>query len=359
MPRVLLDLRMVHGRLHGIARYALELACRLPRIAPDFEFMGLTAPGGLPTELGPLTPDIPQISARVSFLSPLEQITFPIDLRQSQCDLFHATSFSLPALWPGRLVATLHDANHLALPEEYGLTHQIYFRAVVRPRAVTARALLTVSEFSRQELSKHLGISEFRFQTVRLGVSDIYRPPSPEKVTGLRARLHLPERYFALLGNRKRFKNLQTIAAIAHRLPAPVVLLAGEGAAVRCGFGSAAIELGPLAEVDLPVLLGGALGVLVPSRYEGFGLPALEAMASGAPVLASRATALPEVVGEAGILLNPDDSQAWLQACQQIATRPSLREERVRLGLERAARFQWDDCALQTAAVYRRALERR
>jgi hypothetical protein len=110
--RVLIDLRMVSGRLHGIARYALELARVLPALAPDLAFEGLGPPSGLP-ELGRLAPAFAVHAAPASFLSPLEQPALASVLRRLRPSLFHATSFSVPLLWRGPLVATLHDAAHL------------------------------------------------------------------------------------------------------------------------------------------------------------------------------------------------------------------------------------------------------
>src|SRR5215471_1995158 len=100
---------MVRGRLHGIARYALELARRLPPLAPDWEFVGLTGPDGLSSAAGGLEPKIPLVRCPAGYLSPLEQPMLLASLIKLSCDLFHATSFSLPGLWRGCLVATLHD----------------------------------------------------------------------------------------------------------------------------------------------------------------------------------------------------------------------------------------------------------
>ena len=155
--KVLIDLRMVRGHLHGIARYALELARRLPALEPGWQFTGLTAPGGMPDDLGELHPRIPLVKAGAEFLSMTEQPSLLADLIRHRPDLFHATSFSVPALWPGKLVATLHDANHLALSESASVTRTAYYRLVVGPRASRAQALITVSEFSRRELAAHLG----------------------------------------------------------------------------------------------------------------------------------------------------------------------------------------------------------
>lgn len=354
--KVLLDLRMVRGPLHGIARYALELARRLPPLEPGWQFVGLTAPEGVPDDLGPLAPRIPLVKASSPFLSPIEQATLPTDLLRVRPDLFHATSFSVPAMWPGRLVATIHDATHLALPESASVSRAAYYRLVVAPRARRANALITVSEFSRGEIATHLGLPPERLQVIANGVDTSFHMPGSSELEDFRARRGLPPPYLAAIGSTKAHKNLKVLLPIVDGLPSPLVLLAGRGARRTLGFPEKVIELSPLPDAELVRFYAGACAVLVPSRYEGFGLPALEAMACGAPVVAAAAGAHPEVVGGAGLLVSPDNSLAWREACLRLFRDEALRRELSQKGRERAARFSWDDCVRQTLQVYRRAL---
>ncbi|MFZ5471266.1 MAG: glycosyltransferase family 4 protein [Myxococcota bacterium] len=356
MPKVLIDLRMVRGPLHGIARYALELARRLPALAPDWSFAGLVGPAPLPEGLGALRPTLPLQRCAAPFLSPLEQPALLAALLRSRCDLFHATSFSLPGLWPGKLVATLHDANHLALPESSSPGRMAYYRLIVGPRAKAAKALLTVSEFSRDELARHLGLSPFKLQVISPGVDAAYRFASPSELAEFRARRGLPARYFAAVGNEKPHKNLKLLVKVVQALPAPLALVAGAGAASRLGLPRSVIDLGRLPEEEMPLFYGGATALLLPSRYEGFGLPALEAMACGCPVIAARAGALPEVLGEAGVLVDPDDGEAWIDAAQQVARDEQLRRKLMDKGRARSERFSWDECVQRTWVAYQRAL---
>ena len=351
--RVLIDLRMVSGRLHGIARYALELAKVLPALAPDLTFEGLGPPGGLP-ELGPLAPAMPVHAAPAGFLSPLEQPGLAAVLRRLRPDLFHATSFSVPLFWRGPLVATLHDAAHLVRSVEFGPLTAIYYRLVVRPTVRRARGLLTVSEFARGELSSRLGVPGSRWSVVPPGVDARFRPPSAEERLAVRARYALPPRYLLAVGNSKPYKNLALLARIAARLPVPLVLLAGDGAARV--FPRPTKVLHEVDEEHLPPLYGGAEALLLPSRHEGFGLPALEAMAAGTPVLAARAGSLPEVTGGAAELLDPDAPEAWLAASKSLVADPVLRARWVSAGRERARAYTWERCARQTLAVYRAAM---
>ncbi len=359
-PRILLDLRMVQGSLHGIARYALELARRLPALEPSWTFEALVPPGGLasPAEFGALQPpsSLRLHRARVPFLHPLEQPTLALDLLRVRPSLFHATSFSLPGLWPGRLVATLHDANHLALPQHYGAAQRAYYRVVVGPRAARSNALVTVSDFSRAELARFLSLPPERFQVISNGVDARFRPLPSSDLNALRERLSLPARFVLAVGNEKPHKGLRTLAQVADALGAPVVLLAGEGAAKTLGFPSTTRDLGTVPEEDLPRLYAAASVLAFPSVYEGFGLPALEAMACGTPVVAASGSSLEEVCGPAALFFSPGDATALRDAILRFLHDPRLRDERSQWGLERASRFSWDNCARQTLEVYRRVL---
>jgi glycosyltransferase involved in cell wall biosynthesis len=355
---VLIDLRMVRGPLHGIARYALELARLMPQLEPGWQFLGLIGPDGLPDDLGELQPRIPLERSLSGFLTPTEQPTLLASLLKVRPDLFHATSFSVPLLWGGPLVATLHDATHLALPEGQTPVQRGYYKLVVEPRAKRAKALLTVSEFSRREIARHLGISEYRLQVIPNGVDQMFKESTAAELEDFRKRRGLPPRYFAAIGSVKPHKNLALLKPIVDRLPAPLALLAGRGARRALGFPEGSvIELSPLSDADLILFYGGATGVMVPSRYEGFGLPALEAMACGAPVIAAAAGAHLEIATNAALLVSPDDPEAWLEAAARLHRDPALREQLGSAGKERAARFSWRDCAQRTLEVYRRALQ--
>lgn len=347
---------MVRGPLHGIARYALELARRIPPLEPGWQFVGLTGPDGVPGDLGELAPRIPLVRCAADFLAPMEQPALTAALFRQRPELFHATSFSLPALWPGRLVATIHDANHLAIEESRSRSRTAYYRLIVAPRARRASALITVSAFSRAELATHLDLAPERLQVIANGVDSTFRPPPESELADFRARRGLPPRYFAAIGSHKAHKNLAVLRSIANELPAPLALLAGRGARRALGFPESILEVSPLPDADLVRFYAASTAVLVPSRYEGFGLPALEAMACGAPVIAADAGAHREVVGEAGLLIPPDDPGAWRAACQRVVRDDELRRALAQRGVARAARFSWDDCAQRTLQVYRRAL---
>jgi glycosyltransferase involved in cell wall biosynthesis len=158
------------------------------------------------------------------------------------------------------------------------------------------------------------------------------------------------------VGNPKPHKNLRLLAELAPALPYPVALAAGRGVKEQLCFPASSIELPSISEEEMPLFYAGAIALLLPSKYEGFGFPALEAMSCGCPVIAARAGSLPEVTGEAGLLLPPEDVGAWREAALRLLRDEALRRDLVEKGRQRARRFSWEECARQTLAVYERVL---
>ncbi len=346
---------MVSGRLHGIARYALELARVLPSLAPDLTFEGLGPPGGLP-ELGPLAPAFPVHPAPAGFLSPLEQPALAAVLRRLRPALFHATSFSVPLLWRGPLVATLHDAAHLVRSAEFGRLTAVYYRVVVRPTVQRARALLTVSEFARGELASRLGVPESRWSVVPPGV-DAALPAAHGGGASRRSgrSLGLPPRYLLAVGNSKPYKNLALLARIAARLPVPLVLLAGDGAgaglppahpgAVRGGRGAPPRALRQRRGPAAPLAARGLRAAC--ARGDGHrdaGARRQRRLAPGGDRRRGRA-ARP---GRSGGVDRREQRARGRHRC--------LRARWASAGRERARAFTWERCARHTLAVYRSAL---
>ncbi|MHB1846323.1 MAG: glycosyltransferase family 4 protein, partial [Deltaproteobacteria bacterium] len=303
--RVALDLRMVGRQPHGIARYAKALWEGLPP-EPGVELVALTGPE---TEAASVRPGDRIVRCRAPFLSAAEQLELPLVLARHRVELLHATSFSVPAAWRGPLVLTLHDLNHLANPGWYGPGRLFYYERLVGPAARRAVRLLTVSRFSAGEISRRLDVAQAAIVTAPIAIEAGFVPQTPERLAAVRARLGLPERYVLFLGNGKPHKNVALLVSALGRCRVPVpALLCGQGVTAAVGrLPPGARTLERVQDDELPALYGGALAFAFPSRYEGFGLPPLEAAACGTPVLVARGTAMDEIWEGVVPLLSPDD----------------------------------------------------
>ena len=283
--------------------------------------------------------------------------------------LGHVPYLAPPLISP-RAVVTVHDLIPLALPAYgAGRGQALYFR-LVRAGLRRALTLMADSEWTRDDLTRLTGVPAERVHVVPLGVDERFFPGDAAARNGARRRLGLPDRFALFLSTRDLRKNLGVVLAawpeVWRTCGLPLVIA---GRAPRRGSGVyvdwfADLEpsaddwlhvFGPVDERDKPDLYRAADVFVFPSRYEGFGLDPLEAMASGVPVVAANATSLPEVVGDAGRLLPPDDPAAWTEAVTDIAVNAGKANDMRERGLARAASFTWARTAEQTHAIYRQA----
>lgn len=311
----------------GVERVAREMARRLPSLRPGrYE---LIAPR-------------PRLAHRAGHA--WEQIVLPLAARRAELVYCPA---NLAPLASRRNVVVIHDVAALAHPEWYGRVYVAWQRVVLPRIARRARLVITVSEFAKAEIAERLGVPGERIAVVPNGVSEIFSPtadPQPAK-----GALGLERPYVLAVSTRIARKNLRLLAGAAGALKDRGVELvsAGSGRAyMKAGEPAPGRTLGYVPEALLPGLYAGAEALAMPSVYEGFGMPVIEAMASGTPVVASDRAALPEVCGGAAILADPDDPDAFADALLR-AIGPE-RERLVAAGLERAASFDWNESARLT-----------
>jgi glycosyltransferase involved in cell wall biosynthesis len=308
----------------GVERVAQEMARRLPALRPDrYEAI---APR-------------PRLAHRAGHA--WEQLVLPLRAREAQLVYCPA---NLAPLASRRNVVVIHDLGSLAHPEWYGRAYVAWQRVALPAIARRARLVITVSEFSRHEIVERLGVDS---TVIPNGVDGRF---SPDADPGPAARaLGLERPYVLALSTRNARKNVGVLGAAAEALAERGIELvtAGSGRTyMRTGAAPPGRALGYVPEAHLPGLYAGAAALALPSVYEGFGLPALEAMASGTPVVAADRAALPEVCGGAALLADPEDGDAFADALLR-----ATEEERERLsaaGLERAAGFSWERSALLT-----------
>jgi glycosyltransferase involved in cell wall biosynthesis len=291
--------------------------------------------------------------------------------RRDRVELFHAPHYVCPPVLPCPAVITIHDLIHLRVPDPARpRLAPLYARVMLRLAVRRARRLITVSEATRQDLQARLGVPADRIRVIPNGVAPHFRPaPDSAALAPALARLGVARPYFLFVGNPLPHKNLDGLLDAFAALPPAAGRLVLVGVTARrrdsvtraCamrGLTDRVTVLAPLPGAMLPVLYQGATALACPSLWEGFGLPALEAMACGTPVLAAARGGLPEVVGAAGVLVDPTHVDALREGLYNLSTHESLREALAAAGLARARLFSWRRAADATLAVYREALPR-
>lgn len=304
-----------------------------------------------------------------------EQIAFPRACRCLDADVAHVPYWAPPMVPSVPTVVTIHDLIPLLLRDYRGGPLVRFYTALVSTTAQNAALALTDSEASRQDIIAHLKLPDERVRVVYLAADERYAPaPAPDDAT-VRARYGLPEQYVLYLGGFDVRKNVATVLGtyrwagpligddcplvIAGRLPEQDAAFAPDPRrlAQQQGVERFVRFIDFLPEADKPALYRGAVAFVFPSRYEGFGLPPLEALACGTPVVGSDVSSIPEVVGNAGVLLPPDDAEGMAGALIQLATDEEFHTELSRRALAQAARFSWEHAAQETFAAYQNILQ--
>jgi alpha-1,3-rhamnosyl/mannosyltransferase len=262
---------------------------------------------------------------------------------------------------------THYDLIPLRFPAHLPARARILFRSTLWLALHTAQHVAAISEASRRDLLAAFPLSPDRITTTPLAPDPRFQPQPAAAIAAIRAAYGLPEHFVLYLGINKPHKNLVALVRAYATLPAsaPPLVIAGawdnrypeaKQAAVTLNLTSRVRFLGPIADIDLPALYAAATAFIFPSRYEGFGLPVLEAMACGTPVACSNVSSLPEVAADAALLFDPDDIMAIAQALQRLLDAPSLRAELHERGIAQAACFTWQRTATLTLDIYRKLL---
>ncbi|MEO8601335.1 MAG: glycosyltransferase family 1 protein [bacterium] len=373
--RIALDALPLQVRSAGVAVYVAELASALAARCPQSAFSlfgvaGRPADGAWPANVSwrrslayPLVMGVPPGVPR---LLPLESVYGGVDL-------FHATAYAVPRTWHVPVVLTVHDLTLLRHPE---LGTAALCRSVRRSAADAPRARLVIadSQATQRDLVELCDVPESRIRVVPLGVAtDFVRQPAEVARAEVRTRFGLSEPYLLHVGTHEPRKNLPRLIAAYARLRAgnaapPQLVLAGapgwgaaaiDDAIARSGVAARIARLGRVAPAALPALYAAAEAFVFPSLYEGFGLPLLEAMACGTPVIASGTAALAEVAGDAALLVDPADVEGLAAAMARLLDDPALRHRLADAGARRAAGYTWEHTARRTLAVYDEVLGRR
>ena len=360
-------------RSAGVSGYIRQLLLHLPAVAPDLQLHAF-----LPDQ--PFTPPAGlQVyhSTRWDTRRPVqrilwEQTALPAAARSARLDLLHGPVNVNPLFSACPSVVTIHDLSFMRYPQAFPRLKRAYLRSQVQLSVRAARRVIAISRATQHDLVTLFGVDPARIDVVYNGVDAAFSPAPAQEVEEFRARRGLPARYILHLGTLEPRKNLTRLVQAFARIKAQetaspdlkLVLAGGKGwfydslfaEVARLGLEGEVLFPGYVDDADLVWWYRAATAFAYPSLMEGFGLPVLEAMACGAPTVTSNASSLPEVAGDAALLVDPGDVDALAAALARILQEPALAAELRHRGLAQAARFSWQRTAQETAAVYRKAL---
>ncbi|GIW07557.1 MAG: glycosyl transferase family 1 [Dehalococcoidia bacterium] len=348
---IAVDVQSTLGQRTGIGRYTAQLVAALRRVAPEIAIREVSAGR--------------EIVMRTDRRLWWQQLELP--RRAAGADLLHVPGFDAPARSPCPVVLTVHDLIGAIFPENLPPISRWYWGRWLPFSLRFATAIIADSEATRRDI---LRLTKVRtpITVVPLGVDPAFSPPPAGRVAAVRARYRLDEPFLLFVGTIEPRKGIDTLVeALALLEGRAQLVLAGKvgwyGERVaeriaRHGLAERIRRLDYVADDDLPALYVAAEAFVYPSRYEGFGLPVLEAMACGAAVVTTTAASLPEVAGDAALLVPPDDAVALAGAIARLLADGALRAALAARGRERAASFTWDRTARETLAVYQAVLNR-
>jgi glycosyltransferase involved in cell wall biosynthesis len=368
--RIAIDARKL--RDYGIGTYIRNLVRNLARIDRTTDYVLIVQPSDveIASELGENFRTVPDWSGNYSIR---EQLSIPLDLRRENVDLFHAPHYVLPPLTPCKSVVTIHDCIHLRFPQYLpNRLAYVYARSSLWIATHRASRVLTVSETSKRDILRYFRVPESRIDVIYNAIDErLGEAPSATELAEVRERYQLNDPFVLYTGNIKPHKNLERLIEAFHALrrggfEQVQLLIIGDEiskypalrrAVHRYKLHKHVRFFGFVPDKTLASLYRLASVFVFPSLYEGFGLPPLEAMAAGTPVITSNVSSLPEVVGNAAILIDPYEPDSIAEAMRRVLTDAPLREDLRQKGLARVKEFSWERSVQRVRQIYTEVIE--
>ena len=369
--RIAVDGSAIPRQMAGAGVYTYQLVRALAETADSHQLTVFARPG-LFDELAAQQPRLQVVhidqSSRVARLA-WEQTRLPSLLRRHKIDLLHSPHHHTPLATRRPRVVTFHDVTFLVLPDRYPTARRLYMATVTRASARVAGVIITPSQTVRRDVIDRLGVPEERVVTIPDAAGPQYIPVEDESILDrLRQQYQLPSRYILSIGSLEPGKNrgrlIQAYAGLEGAGVDCPLVVAGRPAwryegdyeqVRRLGLQDQVRFLGYVPDGDLPALYSGATLLAFPSLYEGFGLPVLEAMSCGTPVVTANVAGTAEIAGDAALLVDPRNVGALAEAMGRLLSDDALRTDLRARGLERAKQFSWQRTARETLSVYESA----
>jgi glycosyltransferase involved in cell wall biosynthesis len=373
--KIAIDVSLAVGESAGVGSYTRGLLEGLAAIDPDNEYV-LYSYLDFPQSPQPTFPQQPNFSLQMLQLEGehWEHMWSRADLPPKQAldavDVLHSTFFNAPKEHHGALVVTIYDVSFLLQPQFHTEANRLHCLHGTLNAALYADRIIAVSQQTKKDLMDYFAIPEERIRVIHAAARSVYAPERDvEVIRGVLERFGIFRNFILFVGSLEPRKNLKMLLQayatyVTHHAGQELLVFAGgkgwlnddlSQIATEIGIAERVKFLGYVQENDLRVLYSAAKLFVYPSLYEGFGLPPLEAMACGAPVITSNTSALPEVVGDAALLIDPHHSEALRQAMQTVLRDDGLRLKMRQQSLARAALFSWERTAEETLAVYQEA----
>jgi len=367
-----LDLRFWRSSTAGLGRYSRNLLTELLAIDKGNRYTAIITPED-ESEFTLQAPNLSKIVVPIGHYSLAEQTKLPGILRQQNFDLVHFANFNHPLLYRGKFVVTIHDLIMHFFPT--GRKKDSFWRQLAYRRVMAdcrrARKVIVPSHSTKNDLVKHLQFPSEIITVTYEGSEAEFRPHSPAETKAIKEKLHLPERFLLFVSRWEPYKGigvlLEAFAQIRQALPEVGLVICGRPSPqapeiatliAKCQqSGEPIITPGFLSDEDLAALYSAASVFVHPSQYEGFGIMILEAFAAGAPVVTSNASSLPEVAGDAALLIDPNNKEKIAQAILSVLSDKKLAEQLRQKGLVRTKQFSWRQMAEETLVIYQKALE--
>jgi len=351
--KIAIDTQTTLGQKSGFGFYVKNLVEALAKVDPKDEYV-LISPN---TEKDFSTPQ------RWFW----DQFIFPRRARKAQVDLLHQPCFSAPLWYSSKVIVTCHDLISIFFPENLPLASRLFYSKWEPFSYRKASKIIAISEHTKRDIMALLKIPEEKIRVIPLAASKDFRPiKSKRKIKEVQKKYKTGENYILDVGTIEPRKNLPFLVrsfalAVREGVDANLVITGKKGWYYQGLFKLVAdlnlqdkvIFTGYVEEKELPSLYSAAKAFVFPSLYEGFGLPPLEAMACGVPVISSNTSSMPEVIGKAGILISPKDERLWAKTIVNILKDKALAQTLSEWGIRQAKKFSWEETARKTIEVYK------